>query len=356
MFGLLDRHKLQAAILIPALWLAGCGLLGQSEPIASPTSAATADAGLEDADAQSSPTPAPTALPDAPLPTPTTQPPATVTPLPATQPAEPTSTNMPASPTPQPPTATPDGQPIAQVEYQVAFVEEDDLLNVRDSVGVQGNVVGRLPNGVDGVMGVGNTQMLNGSLWVETKSDNSQGWVNSYYLTEAVSPAEFCADPAATETLNDFLAQIEGGEVSDGFSQAVNAGRGLRIRTSWWNPEIHLTELENLFADEAALDWGREPAGGEDREITGSVNEVIAPLLADDLGGEFEIGCNEILHGNTAGLVQLPAAYEGINYFSLYRPAPEGSIGFDWGTWVVGIEKWEGDYFVSFLVHYQWEI
>jgi hypothetical protein len=39
----------------------------------------------------------------------------------------------------------------------------------------------------------------------------------------------------------------------------------------------------------------------------------------------------------------------------MYRPGPAGEE-LDWGTWVVGIERWQEEYFVSFLVHYQWEI
>jgi hypothetical protein len=39
----------------------------------------------------------------------------------------------------------------------------------------------------------------------------------------------------------------------------------------------------------------------------------------------------------------------------MYRPAPADQE-LDWGTWVVGIERWQERYFVSFLVHFEWEI
>ncbi|MCA9979043.1 MAG: hypothetical protein KC413_24950, partial [Anaerolineales bacterium] len=68
-----------------------------------------------------------------------------------------------------------------------------------------------------------------------------------------------------------------------------------------------------------------------------------------------EMRCNDILAGPTAGFVQLPEGYDALNYYSLYRPAADES-GFDWGTWVVGVERWNGRYYLSYLVHFEWEI
>jgi hypothetical protein len=80
------------------------------------------------------------------------------------------------------------------------------------------------------------------------------------------------------------------------------------------------------------------------------------PLLDENLLGASETSCGDILHGGTAGLVQLPPSYEGLNYVSFYRPPAPGEIEFDWGSWAVGIERWHGEYRLSFLVHYEWEI
>jgi hypothetical protein len=52
--------------------------------------------------------------------------------------------------------------------------------------------------------------------------------------------------------------------------------------------------------------------------------------------------------------VRLPDGYEQVNYYAYYRPA--GDIEFDWGTWVVGVEQWQGQWYVSYLVHFDWEI
>jgi hypothetical protein len=54
-------------------------------------------------------------------------------------------------------------------------------------------------------------------------------------------------------------------------------------------------------------------------------------------------------------MVQLPDAYSTVNYFSTFRPG-EVVGGFDWGSWAIGIEKWQGSYNLSFLVHYGYEV
>ena len=71
--------------------------------------------------------------------------------------------------------------------------------------------------------------------------------------------------------------------------------------------------------------------------------------------GAPRLACDEILHGPTAGLVILPDGYEQLHYFSAYRPAPE-SQEFDWGTWVIGVDRWQGQYYLSYLIHYDYEI
>ncbi|MFQ5420924.1 MAG: hypothetical protein ACE5EY_11260, partial [Anaerolineae bacterium] len=80
------------------------------------------------------------------------------------------------------------------------------------------------------------------------------------------------------------------------------------------------------------------------------------PDLQKDLLPATEIACDEILHGGTAGSVRLPDGYQQTHYFSLYRPASATDNELDWGTWVVGIEQWQGTYYISYLVHFQWEI
>lgn len=175
--------------------------------------------------------------------------------------------------------------------------------------------------------------------------------------SEALSPESFCGDEGARALLASLqTAVIEGDE--EQLAQLIHPEQGLRVRVNWWNPEIHLTgpEVETLLSSETSYDWGTETGSG--RAITGSFSEVVLPRLEQDLVAAEEVGCGEILHGPTAGMVQLPEeeAYEEAALFSLYRPAPPEGIEFDWGSWAIGVEEWDGAYRITFLVHYQWEI
>lgn len=290
--------------------------------------------------AEATDTLAPTAVPatptEAPTVTPTTPPSATPTIAPSTTP-EPTAT------------------PQSEVTYRVVYVAPDDELNVRQEEGASAQVTGALSPAADAVSVVGQGRPSNGNVWLPIETGEISGWVNSLYLTEAVPPERFCQAEAPREVL-DRLQEALAAQDTDRLLQILNANRGLRIRTHWWNPEVWLRNqaLAPLFTGQTSYEWGIEDGSG--RPITGSFAETILPLLQEDLLGAEEMACNEIIHGPTAGLVTLPDEYEGINYYSLHRPPAPDAIEFDWGTWVVGIEQWQGEYAIAFLVHYAYEI
>ena len=96
-------------------------------------------------------------------------------------------------------------------------------------------------------------------------------------------------------------------------------------------------------------------ADGSGLPITGSFAEVIYPLLQRDLVGGSSTGCDVILGGPTTGLLKLPDPYQGIHHISVYREGQD-EMQFDWGTWAVGIEQWQGSTYLSFMVHYAYEI
>lgn len=171
----------------------------------------------------------------------------------------------------------------------------------------------------------------------------------------APETADSCASPevaALVARLQEALA----GEDKAALAELIHPEKGLTVRMAWWNPPVTFSgpAVENLLADETSHDWGAEDGSGF--AITGSFAEVALPALQEDLLEATEIGCGEILAGATAGLVQLPPEDEGLSYVSLYRPAPEGEIEFDWGTWVAGYEEWQGEVYLTTLIHYAYEI
>ncbi|MDT8305658.1 MAG: hypothetical protein RRC07_06955 [Anaerolineae bacterium] len=163
--------------------------------------------------------------------------------------------------------------------------------------------------------------------------------------------AETCASPEVAELVAS-LQQALATENEDDLAALIHP-QGLEVRMAWWNPPVHFSG-GSLLSDDTSHGWGTDDGSGF--AITGSFAEVALPSLQNDLVPATEIGCGEILHGATAGLVQLPPEDEGLDYVSLYRPAPPDLIEFDWGTWVVGYAESNGQPLITTLIHYAYEI
>lgn len=350
----------------PLVFLVFIGLLaacsgGEEPPVlviptvaataAAPTGEPTADAGL--------PTAGPTSLPTATLP----PPPTVAPPLPtsdgqATVAPTAAPTIIPSA-TPAPPTATPAATVPPSTNtggYRVAFVAANDLLNVRRRPDADAAVVAQLPPGATGIQVIDQGQAAQGgSNWLPVTTSAGDGWVNGRFLTEDVSREAFCADPAVTELLSRLQTAIaeQDGRALD---ELVHPDRGLRLRVSWWNEEVIIrgnNDVRQLFGDDERHNWGLSDGSGE--PIRGTFNDVMRPLLERDLLAATQWGCDEGLFGPTAGMTILPEGYEAVRFFSAHRPAP-AEQELDWGTWLIGIERWQGQYYLSYLVHYNWEI
>lgn len=287
----------------------------------------------------------PTVVPETELPTPIIQTeirPTSTAVTRATEDAEPTEA---AHPQPE----------NIETQYRVAFVENNDVLNVREGPGAEFDIRSALDPGDTSISKINSVPSSSGSTWFNIDDKETTGWVNSNYLVEQVDPETFCSSPEAATILDDLLLALK---ANDGelLSDLVPESRGIRIRRHWWNPEVHYqqNQLETIFTDDISHSWGVADGSGE--PIEGTFSTVMGPLITNNMLKSTEIACNEIIHGGTAGLITLPDSYEGINYFSLYREPGPDSFELDWGTWVVGIESWEGEYYLSFMVHYEWEI
>jgi hypothetical protein len=239
----------------------------------------------------------------------------------------------------------------APTTYQVAFVESNDVLNVRSGPGVDYGIVGELAPDADNVALTGLRQFVDGSTWVSIQAGSVAGWVNSRFLAERA--AGFCDDAAVVALLGELETAVSNHD-SNHFSRLVHPERGLQIHHDWWNPKIRIEgdHLNQIFTNDVSYEWGIADGSGD--AIVGSFVDIILPPLEDDFLGATQTACNDILHGGTAGYVRLPDGYEQVNYYAYYRPA--GDIEFDWGTWVVGVEQWQGQWYVSYLVHFDWEI
>jgi hypothetical protein len=269
-------------------------------------------------------------------------------------------------PTPEDTAAQPQASPSSQPdqvensedrgpEYQVVFVETDDVLNVRSGPGVENSIVGALVPGTGGLRATGTAVQAAGSPWLPITDEAVSGWANRRFLTEQMESAAFCQTGEITQLIGALRAAAAERD-GPALAELVDPQGGLRLNRHWWNPTIYIAqeEISQLFESSALYHWG--VADGTGDSIDGSFREIILPLWDRNLLPASEFGCDEILHGGTAGLTNLPAPYEGIHFISLHRVPGVDGFELDWGTWVVGIERRQGHYYVSYLVHYEWEI
>jgi hypothetical protein len=335
--------------------LVACGGGEEPPPLVIPTPVATAAVPTAEG---GQPTAAPTvpATPTVAL-TATFPPPPTIAPpLPTTDGGQPTAAPPAATTTPATTAPTATVSPVAgPVSYQVAFVADNDRLNVRRQPHWQADVVGELPPDATGITVIGEGRPAQGtSLWLPVETVVGEGWVNSRFLTETVSREAFCGDPQVTALIDQFRRAVaeEDGKL---LLEVVNPDRGLRVRLNWWNDEVFFSgpDMQTLFDAQKKYDWGMNEGSGE--PIRGSFAEVVMPFLERDLLAAGEWRCDEGLFGPTAGMTILPEGYDQVHFYSAHRPAP-AEQELDWGTWIIGVERWEGQYTISYLVHYRWEI
>lgn len=239
--------------------------------------------------------------------------------------------------------------------YRVVFVDEFDTLNVREGTGVGYSIVGTLPSDAADIQITGESKIVGKSVWVPIEHGALVGWVNRYFLTEQVDSETFCADENALKIVDDLKVAIEAQD-GEALAALVVPERGLFIRLNRWNKEVQIPqdEVETIFTDTQSRYWG--DGQGSALPIDGTAAEIVMPSWEDDLLPSENAGCDEVIGGATTGVLEPPLEYEGINYFSLYRPPPDDANEFDWATWIVGIEYWDGQPYLSYLVRYKWEI
>lgn len=267
----------------------------------------------------------------------------------------PTDTRWP-SPTPRPtntrwPTATP-GPALSMGPYGVVLVNSSDALNIRSGPGTGYTVVGTFGYEAKNVMRSGSILTTGGATWYGVHNPlGGTGWVNSYYLSEAVSSETFCSD-GRIQSLVSQLTQAA--NTSDGalFAALVSPTHGLRVHYWHYQQPVYYTRAtaSGVFTSTIQQNWGGGPSG---MDTIGTFAAVVQPSLLDVLTASYEAHCN---HPKAAAMFSepWPGEYTNFNYYSLFRPGTPG-VDLDYGQWMVAFDYVRGQPYLVAMIRVVWE-
>lgn len=261
------------------------------------------------------------------------------------------------------PTSTPEvisGQWMADTDkLAIVYIEEDGYLEVFSQPGSDQSLLGKLTPDTSDITPMGQFQWIGEDLWLEINSGNEvNGWADAKYLTQQVNSNVFCNDARVPELLNHLKSAIAERD-GNGLLKLTSPLHGLAIKHEWWNPTIIYQggeAIENIFVDQTPIAWGIQDGSG--LALEGTFQDTILPYL-DEVLRDHSLHCNTLEQGlaagGTTGFIQWPFEFSNLNYYSLYRSAPEGDE-LNWRTWAVGIEYIENTPYLVVLVQYHWEI
>jgi hypothetical protein len=240
------------------------------------------------------------------------------------------------------------------VEYAVVLVEENDVLNVRKGAGADQPSLANLKPGSAGISLTGQERRVGDDRWVEIRHPQAgSGWVNAYYLTEAVSPAAFCADDRVKTLVADLDRAITTG---DGrlIAALVSPAHGLNVHYFRDGEVANYSQAEAawIFESDYGMNWGIHPASG--LEVKGAFQDVVLPSLLDVFESEYTLECNAPDLGGGNYTYAWPVEYAPINYYLIHKPGTPG-IDLDWRSYLVGVEYVNGKPALFSLIHFFWE-
>jgi hypothetical protein len=269
-----------------------------------------------------------------------------------------TATAVPASPPGTPAASVPaetTTAPVAPVRfYAVVLIPKGSTLKARTGPGADNPMTGSLDWDAVNLGATGNSVTVDSAQWVELQlPEGGTGWVERKFLTEYVPPADFCDNSTPPELIGVLGSAVQGRE---GIALAAISSpvHGLTV-TYVHNgiPKVYSPrELESVFDSREVVDWGLGPGSG--MPVEGTFHALVAPDLGSVLDSAYSLDCNAILLGGASYAVQWPPTWKNINFYSVYKPGPEGNE-MSWMTWLVGIETVDGVPYLFSLSRYNWE-
>ena len=167
--------------------------------------------------------------------------------------------------------------------------------------------------------------------------------------TDPTTHEAFCADTRIApliEQLKGSLNQSNG----DMFSALASPTHGMDVRLWAYAAPINFNTntAKTVFTSTDSYNWGGGPSGIPD---VGTFKDLIQPKLLDVLNApNMEAYCDNL---TKVYPLATPWPYPNYRYYNLYKPA--SANGFDFRTWLVGIEYVNGQPYIAALVTIVWE-
>lgn len=250
---------------------------------------------------------------------------------------------------------TPTATPIVSGSHAVVMVSNPDVLHIRSAPGLSSPIIGFFPYNATNVNLTGASQEADGLQWVEVQNPNGgTGWVNSYYLTERVTPEAFCADSRVTALVEQFRQAVINSNGS-ALAALVSPKHGVHIHYLPYTSnalQFDVQQVAQIFTSTMVYNWGPGPGGSPD--VVGTFRDAILPKLLDVLNHpQYQTFCQELRAGAIAPEQAWPSWYTNYRYYTLYRPASPNLL--DWRAWTLAIEYVNGQPKITAMIQYQWE-
>lgn len=228
---------------------------------------------------------------------------------------------------------------------RVALVTSDDVLNVRQDPTVEAPIVGMLlPGSV--VERTGPEEITGSSVWVQIETPVGEFWVNSWFLADFPTPADFADDARVAALLDEFADLIAG----DGDLRRVTSRRGVYVSHHGGPIRFASSDLATILTDPTTYQWPSNAISQDDPEFNQIPGRTFAEAVADSFLSAYDdpdtaTTVNEPIEAGNGRIAAaaIPFQFQSFNYIGVHDTGDNPDYGgIDWVTWYVSIDYEEG--------------
>lgn len=232
-------------------------------------------------------------------------------------------------------------------QRRVVLVAADDTLNVRSGAGVDHEIVGSLEPGVV-VARTGSDRPVGSSTWAEIATPVGAGWVNALFLGAVVSDADFAADDAVADLIEELAAVIS----AEGDLSEVTSRRGIYVSHHGPPVRFPVSELAGILTDPTSYKWPSPALDISDPDQAAELpDRTFAEAVTDRFLSAYDDPDTQLTRdvpieaGNSRPPpLAIPFELQGLHYVGVHDSGDDPQYGgLDWITWYVSIDYEDGE-------------